>query len=126
LLRISDVVTLHVPLTSSTKGMIGTNEFGMMKKDSILLNCARGGIVDEQALLVALKSGMIFGAGLDAMDFEPPTTNIYGETLLSCDNVVMTPHIGASTVENQSQSRMAAVETLLNFLEGKTVSSRLV
>jgi len=126
LLRISDVVTLHVPLTSSTKGMIGTNEFEMMKKDAILLNCARGGIVDEQALFVALKSGMILGAGLDAMDFEPPTIDTYGETLLSCDNVVLTPHIGGSTIENQSRSGMAAVETLLNFLEGKTVSNRLV
>lgn len=126
LLRVADVVTLHVPLTSVTKGMIGEKEIGLMKKEAILLNCARGGVVDEKALLEALRSKQIFGAGLDAMDVEPPTMDAYGETLLACENVIMTPHIGGSTLENQIRSGKAAVETVLNFLEGKEVLGRLV
>lgn len=126
LLRATDVVTLHVPLTSGTRGLIGAKELRLMKKEAILLNCARGGVVDEKALLDALRNKQIFGAGLDAMDVEPPTMEAYGETLLACENVIMTPHIGGSTLENQIRSGKAAVETVLNFLEGKEVPGRLV
>lgn len=126
LLKVVDVVTLHVPLMPDTKGIIGAKELGLMKKDAILLNCARGGVVDENALLDALRNRRILGAGLDAMDVEPPTMEAYGETLLACDNVIMTPHVGGSTVENQVRSGTAAVETVLNFLEGKEVPGRLV
>lgn len=125
-LRVCDVLSLHVPLTPGTTGMIGAKEIGLMKRDAILLNCARGGVVDEKALLDALREKRLFGAGLDAMDFEPPTMDAYGATLLACDNVVMTPHIGGSTVENQIRSGVAAVETVLGFLEGKEVRGRLV
>ncbi|KAI9695198.1 MAG: hypothetical protein M1820_008834 [Bogoriella megaspora] len=124
-LETSDIVSLHVPLTSSTKDMIGESEFQRMKSNAILLNCARGGVVNEDALCAALSNKGIFGAALDAMDVEPPTLDAYGD-LLRNENVIVTPHIGASTRENQSKSGIAVVETLLAVLEGKEVPNRLV
>lgn len=126
LLRVSDVVTLHVPLLDSTRGMIGKKELEMMKEGAILVNCARGGIVDEKALVKALKEEIIWGAVLDAVESEPPTLEAYGE-LLSFDRVILTPHAGAGTADNQSRSGVAAVETLLAVLRGaKDVSGKLV
>lgn len=119
LLSVADVVTVHTPLTNSTMNMISEKEFATMKQDAILLNCARGGIVDETALLHALQSGKLFGAGLDAMQHEPPTKVQYGETLLSHPRVVMTPHVGASTEDNQARSGTRAVEILLDLLAGR-------
>ncbi|OKL59593.1 hypothetical protein UA08_05242 [Talaromyces atroroseus] len=126
LLAVSDVVSIHVPLTNSTRGMIASAQFKVMKRDSILLNCARGGIVDEKTLLKALKDGEIWGAALDVMEVEPPTLEAYGEGLLSCHNLIMTPHVGASTIENQSASGLAVVDTLVKVLQGEEVSNRLV
>ena len=125
LLQMSDVISLHVPLTDSTRKMIGPAQFQRMKSNAILLNCARGGIVDEAALLDALSTSKIYGAALDAMDVEPPTLEAY-EQLLNHENLIMTPHIGASTRENQSRSGVAVVETLLAVLEGKAVPNRIV
>ncbi|QKX53141.1 uncharacterized protein TRUGW13939_00217 [Talaromyces rugulosus] len=126
LLATSDVVSLHVPLTTSTRGMIGAEQLKTMKNEAILLNCARGGIVDEKALLEALRAEEIAGAGLDASDVEPATLEKYGDGLLACDNVIMTPHVGASTKENQSASGVAVVDTLLKVLGGEEVPNRLV
>jgi D-3-phosphoglycerate dehydrogenase len=123
-LKTSDVVTLHIPLTSSTENSISTAEFDVMKDGAILLNCSRGGIVDESALLVALKSGKLFGTGLDAMVTEPPTLEAYPE-LLALPNVILTPHVGASTVENQSQSGLAVVDTTLALLRGDAKGNRV-
>lgn len=120
LLAGADIVTLHMPLTESTRGLIGEKEFGLMRKDAILLNCARGGIVDEAALLRALDAGHIYGAGLDAAQYEPPTLSAYGTTLLQHPRVVMTPHVGASTVENQEASGLAAVAIAEAALGGGT------
>lgn len=117
-LREADVVTLHMPLTASTSNMIAGEQMRLMKPGAILLNCARGGIVDETALLEALDSGHIFGAGLDAVQCEPPTLSTYGETLLRHSRVVVTPHVGASTSENQEKSGLAAVDILSALLEG--------
>lgn len=118
LLQDADVVTLHVPLTASTSNLLSTREFALMKQGVILVNCARGGIVDESALLEALDSGHVYGAGLDAMQYEPPSASAYSETLLRHPNVVMTPHVGASTVENQVRSGLAAVDILCALMEG--------
>ncbi|KAI9665749.1 MAG: hypothetical protein M1821_003683 [Bathelium mastoideum] len=125
LLDVSDVISLHVPLASSTRSMIGKAQFDRMKNNAIFLNCARGGIVDEAALTDALTNKKIFGAALDAMEVEPPTLQAYDE-LLKNENLIMTPHIGASTRENQIRSGMAVVETLFLVLEGKDVPNRLV
>lgn len=123
-LKVSDVVTLHVPLTSTTENSISTAEFNVMRDRAILLNYARGGIVDEAALLEALKSGKLFGAGLDAMVNEPPTIEAYPE-LLALPNVVLTPHVGASTMENQSQSGLAVVDITLALLRGEDKGNRV-
>lgn len=125
LLRVADVVTLHVPLLDSTRGMIGTRELQIMKPTSILVNCSRGGVVDEVALLDALDDNTIGGAALDVMEVEPPTMQIYGD-FLKHDNLIMTPHIGGSTKENQSRSGVAVVETLLDVLEGRAAGGKLV
>ncbi|KAJ4137204.1 hypothetical protein NW768_002786 [Fusarium equiseti] len=124
LLKASDVVTLHIPLTNTTTNSISTAEFKVMRDGAILLNCSRGGIVDEEALLVALKSGKLFGAGLDAMVTEPPTLEAYPE-LLGLSNVVVTPHVGASTMENQSQSGRAVVDVVLGLLRGEDKGNRV-
>ncbi|KAF2236534.1 putative D-3-phosphoglycerate dehydrogenase [Viridothelium virens] len=124
LLDVSDVVSLHVPLTDSTRSMIGKPQFERMKNNAILLNCARGGIVDEAALTDALTTKKIYGAALDAMDVEPPTIEAY-EELLQNQNLIMTPHIGASTMENQIKSGLAVVETLIAVLEGEDVPNRV-
>lgn len=124
LLRTCDVVSLHVPLTKDTKNLISDAEFELMPPETILLNCARGGIVNEEALLRALKAGKLFGVGLDAMLVEPPTLDAYRD-LLSASNVVVTPHVGASTMENQSQSGLAAVEIALEYVRGNERGNRV-
>lgn len=118
LLNVADVVSLHVPLTPSTTYLISHRQFGQMKEGAMLINCARGGIVDELALLKALSSGHLYGAGLDAMQYEPPTAFAYGEALLNHSRVVMTPHVGASTAENQERSGLAAVDIAYALLDG--------
>ncbi|OAA66457.1 NAD(P)-binding domain protein [Niveomyces insectorum RCEF 264] len=118
LLAAADVVTLHVPLLASTRGMIGARELAAMKDRAILVNAARGSIVDEAALLAELKKGRLWGAVLDALEVEPPTLAAHAD-LLALENVILTPHIGASTLENQSNSGLAVVKTLLAVLEGQ-------
>ncbi|CAF9930830.1 MAG: hypothetical protein ALECFALPRED_004736 [Alectoria fallacina] len=125
LLVASDVVTLHVPLTVSIRGMIGTKQLSHMKRSTILINASRGGIVDEPALLHALKSRQIHGAALDAMEVEPPTLEAYSE-FFELDSVIVTPHIGASTAANQSKSGVEAVETVFAVLEGTGEPGRVV
>jgi D-3-phosphoglycerate dehydrogenase / 2-oxoglutarate reductase len=124
LLPQSDVITLHVPLTPSTRGLIDADAFTRMKPTAILINAARAGVVDEAALLQALRSKTIFGAALDATDVEPPTMEAYSE-FLKHDNIILTPHVGGSTVENQSRSGVAVVKTLLAVLDGREATGRL-
>jgi D-3-phosphoglycerate dehydrogenase len=125
-LRYSDVISLHVPLLPTTRGMIGAKELGLLKKEAILINAARGGLIDERALLAVLKEKRILGAVLDAMEVEPPTLESC-EDFLQLDNVIITPHIGASTNENQIRSGKAAVDLLMEALSGKSdVAGRIV
>lgn len=125
LLPIADVITLHVPLTKGTTKMIGEQQFAAMKKTAIFLNAARGGVVDEKALLDALIQERIWGAALDAMEVEPPTLEAYKD-LLACGNLIMTPHIGGNTIENQINSGKATAQTIIDVLEGKDVPNRVV
>lgn len=104
LLRRGDIVTLHVPLTETTRGMIGVRELELMGEHAVLINTARGGLVDEAALYNALAAGQIAGAGLDVFVQEPPSPD---NPLLSLDNVVVTPHIAAGT-QDALQTKMAA------------------
>jgi glyoxylate reductase/D-3-phosphoglycerate dehydrogenase len=97
LLRTSDVVSLHVPLDDSTRGLIGARELGIMKRSAILVNTCRGPVVDEPALYEALKAGRIAGAGLDVLVDEPPAKN---HPLFTLPNVTLTPHSAGPTQEN--------------------------
>lgn len=99
LIRESDVITVHTPLTDGTRNLIGAKEFENMKDGVVIINCSRGGIIDEQALLDALQSGKVRGACLDVFEQEPPGDN----PLLTLDNVIATPHIGSATVEGQAR-----------------------
>lgn len=96
LLRQADLVSVHVPLTADTRGMIGRHEFSLMKRNAIFINTSRGAVVDEEALIDALQEGIIAGAGIDVYTKTPPDPN---NPLLSMDNVVVSPHAGGSTVD---------------------------
>ena len=112
-LTASDIVTLHVPLTEETRNLIGEKELARMKPGARLINCARGGLVDEAALVQALRSGHLAGAALDVFAQEPPPPD---HPLLHLDNVVCTPHLGAATVEAQSTVATEAAQLMADFL----------
>ncbi|GAA6019818.1 hypothetical protein JCM10207_003708 [Rhodosporidiobolus poonsookiae] len=124
-----DVLSLHLPLTNETRGLVGKEFFDQMKEGAILLNASRGGIVNEADLFEALRPGSsspLAGAALDALETEPPTKEAYGNTLYTLDNVLLTPHIGAATHEMQSLSARTVVEQLASCLMGKTEGISLV
>lgn len=108
-----DFLTIHVPLSAETKSLLGSRELGLMKKSACVLNVARGGIVDEQALADALTAGTIAGAGIDVFTAEPTTPD---QPLLKAPNVVLTPHLGASTVEAQENVAVEAAQLIADFL----------
>ena len=113
LLANSDFITVHVPLTLQTRNMFSKNEFARMKKGSIIVNCARGGLIDEQALAAALASGQVAGAGLDVLDHAPPLPD---HPLLKASNVIITPHTAffsqASTLELETRTAREVVRVL--------------
>lgn len=115
LLEVADVVTLHVPLTEETRHMISYDQFRRMKKSAILINTARGGIVNEADLARALSEGLIFGAGLDVHEQEPPTREKYDQ-LWKSGNVVSLPHVGATTKEAQVETGKGAVDNLYEHM----------
>ncbi len=112
LLARSDYITIHVPLNKGTYHLVNAEAFAKMKDGVMIVHCARGGIVDEEALLAALRSGKVRGAALDVFENEPP-----GKTpLLELDNVICTPHLGASTAEAQENVAVAVAEQITDFL----------
>jgi D-3-phosphoglycerate dehydrogenase len=116
LLKMSDFISLHVPRTNETKNLINENTLNKMKKNARIINCARGGVVDEAALYKALKEGKIAGAALDVFAQEP----LVDSPLLELDNVVFTPHLGASTYEAQINVAVNIANSIaLALKEGK-------
>jgi D-3-phosphoglycerate dehydrogenase len=113
-----DFLTIHTPLIASTKGMISTTELSQMKAGARILNVARGGTIDEVALLAALESGHIAGAAIDVFTSEPPEENSSAEKLISHPKVVATPHLGASTVEAQENVSIDVCEQVLQIIQG--------
>jgi D-3-phosphoglycerate dehydrogenase len=113
----SDFVTLHLPLTAETKGLFGAATFAKMKKGAYLINCARGGVVDEAALYEACKSGQLGGAALDVFEKEPTPPL----PLFELDNVLLSPHIGASTKEAQSKVAIELAEVFVDFFKSGKV-----
>ncbi|WP_236784410.1 phosphoglycerate dehydrogenase [Alteribacter salitolerans] len=117
ILRESDVITVHTPLTKNTKGLIGQKEFEQAKRGVFILNCARGGIIDEQALVEALETGQVRGAALDVFEDEP----LQNHPLKSFDQVILTPHIAASTKEAQRSVAEQVSSEILAYSEGKPI-----
>jgi D-3-phosphoglycerate dehydrogenase len=115
----ADFLTVHTPLTPQTRGLIGAAQLARMKPGARVINCARGGIVDERALYEALASGRLGGAALDVFEREPPVDN----PLLALENVVATPHLGASTREAQEVSAVDVARYVLDVLDGAPVPS---
>jgi D-3-phosphoglycerate dehydrogenase len=116
LLRRADVVTVHVPLTRTTRGLLGRDAIAKLKPGSIVLNVARGGVVDEAAVAEALEAGHLGGAGIDVFENEPPT----GSPLLGAPNTLLTPHLGASTAEAQILVAEEVAAQVLDVLEGRS------
>lgn len=115
-LTASDFISIHVPLTAQTRHMIGKQELRSMKKTAVLVNTARGPVVDEKALAWALKSKTIFAAGIDVFEFEPKIT----PELLKLENIVMTPHTASATVEAREGMAVMAAKNIIAVLEGKS------
>ena len=116
LLETSDVVSLHVRLSPNSTGLIGATELARMKSTAILLNGARADVVDNAALVEALETGRLFGAGIDVFSPEPVPT---GDPILSCERVVLTPHAADQTPEAVVATNEAAVENIIAYLEGR-------
>jgi len=118
LLSTADYITVHTPLTEETKHLISTGQFAIMKKGVRLINCARGGIIDEVALAQALKEGKVAGAAIDVFEKEPVSPD---NELLKLDNVVITPHLGASTEEAQVNVAIEVSEIVRDALLGRGI-----
>ncbi len=118
LLQKSDYVSLHIPLLDSTRNLIGEDQLNQMKSTAVLVNTARGGVVDEQALFEALNSGRISMAFLDVFSEEPPETSILRK-LISLPNVIATPHIGASTKEALEANSTIIAEKVIKIFKKK-------
>lgn len=118
LLSESHVLSLHVPLTAQTRNLIGAAELAMLPEGAVLINTARGEVVDEVALVDSLRSGQLYAAGLDTMAIEPLPSN---SPLLHLDNVVLTPHVGGSTPAALAAMARNAATNVLDFLDGKPV-----
>lgn len=117
-LKEADFLTLHTPLIASTKGMIGKAELASMKKTARILNVARGGMIDEDALVEALDAGTIAGAGMDVFTSEPPQPDSSATRLIAHPKVVATPHLGASTREAQENVSIDVCEQVVTILNG--------
>jgi D-3-phosphoglycerate dehydrogenase len=113
MLHEADFITIHVPLTPHTRHMLSTKEFNMMKNGVMLINCSRGGVVDQEALYQALVSGKVKAAALDVFEEEPPKNS----KLLTLRNVYATPHIGAQTQEAQLRASMEIAKKVIEALE---------
>ena len=118
LLRESDIVTIHVPLNANTRGMMGDNEFAMMKPGALLVNTARGPIVSEAAMIRALETGRLGGVGLDVFDSEPLPMD---HPLRRFDNAILLSHRGYATVEILRERYEEALTNILNFIDGKPI-----
>ncbi|MFC1902591.1 phosphoglycerate dehydrogenase [Chloroflexota bacterium] len=115
LLKESDFITLHIPQTSSTKGLLNTKRLAWVKPTVRIINCARGGLIDEKALAKALKEGRVAGAAIDVFSIEPTTKSV----LFECDNIIVTPHLGASTTEAQAMAATDVAKQIVDIFKGR-------
>ena len=115
LLKESDFITLHLPLTDSTKGLIGAKELASVKPTARIINCARGGLINEKALAKAVKEKRVAGAAVDVFSTEPATQSV----LFEDDNIIVTPHLGASTTEAQATAAKDVAEQVIDVFNGR-------
>jgi len=120
LLRESDIITVHVTLTPETQGLLGEKQIKAMKKGVVIVNTSQGKVIDEKALVAALKSGKIAAAGLDVFAEEPPAKD---NPLFKLDNVVFSPHVGFNTVEAAKRCTDICIDNVAKFLEGHVQNS---
>lgn len=121
LLQRADIVSLHCPLTADTRGMIGREQLALMKKSALLINTARGGVLDSAALAEALEKGELAGAACDVFETEPPLPAEH--PLLHCPNTIVTPHIAFASVESMEQRADIVFNNLYSWLDGKQVNA---
>ena len=112
LLQQSDIVTLHVPLTDNTKHLLNKTRLALMKKDALLINTARGAVVDETALLEAIQTGHLGGAALDVFSVEPP---VLGPAWFAQKNILLTPHIAFNSAEAMEKKTALCIQNLVTF-----------
>jgi D-3-phosphoglycerate dehydrogenase len=115
LLKEADFITIHVPLTATTKKLIGSKELAKLKPTARIINCARGGVIDEEAVVQAIRTGKIAGAAFDVFDHEPVTDS----PLFNEDKIIVTPHLGASTIEAQTSVAKDVAAEVLAVLQGQ-------
>lgn len=120
LMKEADIVTLHIPNSPNTKGLISEEKLRMMKSDAILINCARGPIVDNDALAKVLNEGVIAGAGIDVFDMEPPIPEEYA--ILTAQNTILTPHVAYATHESMERRAVIVFDNVYKYLEGKPIN----
>ena len=120
LIKTSDIVSLHIPATAETKQFINKDKIALMKKSAILINCARGAVVDNTALAEALNVGDIAGAAIDVFDMEPPIPADY--PLLSAKNTLLTPHVAFASKESMIRRANIVFDNLYAYLEGKPIN----
>ena len=118
----ADFVSVHCPLQPDTRNMIGARELALMKPTAVLINCARGGIVDEAALLAALEAGHLKGAGLDVQVTEPPSPD---DPLLKCDRIILTPHSAATTAEGVVRMATTVAQNVLDYFDGRLPAAHI-
>jgi D-3-phosphoglycerate dehydrogenase len=119
-----DVLSLHVPLLESTRDLINLANMRTMKPTAIIINTARGGVINEEDLFTALQEGVIAAAGIDAFVHEPPTKKVYG-ALLDIPTLTFTPHIGAAAAEIQTALCMSMCDHMAELMAGETPRDRV-
>ena len=120
-LKEADFITLHLPLNAKTRKMIGAKQIAMLKPTARIINCARGGLIDEEALVAAIKDGKLAGAAIDVFEQEPITESI----LFNVDNIIVTPHLGASTAEAQVLAARDVAEQIVDVFKGLPARSAI-
>ena len=119
LLKNSDYVSMHCPLSESTKHMINKDTLSLMKPSAFIINTSRGALIDEDALIEALENGTIAGAGLDVQETEPPAEN---SPLYTMDNVLLTPHMGWKGLETRQRLVSILADNIKKFIEGNPIN----
>ncbi|MBJ6723611.1 phosphoglycerate dehydrogenase [Geomesophilobacter sediminis] len=124
LIRVCDIITVHTPLTDETRNMIGKNEFAKMKQGVIIINCARGGIYNEEATIEALDSDKVIGAAFDVWSKEPPDTDVL-KRLIGHPKMVVTPHLGANTFEAQVNVAVDVSKEIIHYLDEQPIENAI-